>query len=214
MEFEEQKKALIEYWEKSGIVRDKRLIEAFLSVPREEFVLPTYRHRAYDDVALPIIAGQTISQPTTIMIMLQALEPKQDDIVLEIGAGSGYNAALLSKLVKKVYTVEILEEVANYAKKNLEKLNIKNVEVIISDGSLGYKKAAPYDKIIVTAACPEIPKPLIDQLKDNGILVAPVGSLFEQKMLKVVKKKGKLIKQDLGEFVFVPLHGKHGFQAT
>ncbi len=214
MEFEEQKKALIEYWEKSGIVRDKRLIEAFLSVPREEFVLPTYRHRAYDDVALPIIAGQTISQPTTIMIMLQALEPKQDDIVLEIGAGSGYNAALLSKLVKKVYTVEILEEVANYAKKNLEKLNIKNVEVIISDGSLGYKKAAPYDKIIVTAACPEIPKPLIEQLKDNGILVAPVGSLFEQKMLKVVKKKGKLIKQDLGEFVFVPLYGKHGFQAT
>ncbi len=212
MDFKEQKQALVEYWEKSGVVRDKRLIKAFLSIPREEFVLPAYRHRAYDDVALPIMEGQTISQPTTIMIMLQALEPKQQDIVLEIGAGSGYNAALLSKLVKKVYTVEILEEVANYAKKNLEKINIRNVEVIVSDGSLGYEKAAPYDKIIITAACPKIPKQLIYQLKDNGILVAPVGNLSQQKMLKIIKKKGKLIKQDLGEFVFVPLHGKYGFQ--
>jgi len=212
MDFKEQKQALVEYWEKSGVVRDKRLIKAFLSIPREEFVLPAYRHRAYDDVALPIMEGQTISQPTTIMIMLQALEPKQQDIVLEIGAGSGYNAALLSKLVKKVYTVEILEEIANYAKKNLKKINIRNVEVIVSDGSLGYEKAAPYDKIIITAACPKIPKQLIDQLKDNGILVAPVGNLSQQKMLKIIKKKGKLIKQDLGEFVFVPLHGKYGFQ--
>ncbi|MCX8147471.1 MAG: methyltransferase domain-containing protein, partial [Candidatus Woesearchaeota archaeon] len=146
-----------------------------------------------------------------IMIMLQALEPKESDKVLEIGTGSGYNAALLSKLVKKVVTTEIIPELVEYAKKNLKKAGIKNVEVFHSDGSRGHKKEAPYDKIIVTAACPEIPLPLIEQLKENGIIVAPVGPLYSQKMIKGTKKKGKLVLEELGDFVFVPLKGKHGY---
>ncbi len=205
------KKELVEYWNSRGIVKDKRLLDVFLSVPREKFILDEHLSQAYDDYPLPISGGQTISQPTTVMIMINALELKKNDKVLEIGAGSGYCAAIMSKIAKEVYTTEIIPELVDFANKNLEKANIQNVFVIKHDGSQGYEKEAPYDKIMVTAACPEIPKPLIDQLKEGGIIVAPVSHLLGQKMIKGIKKQNKLKQEALGDFSFVPLKGKYGY---
>ncbi len=205
-----QKEALIDYWIKSGLVTNKRVIDAFRAVPRELFVLEEYKDSAYEDIALPIMANQTISQPTTVMIMTQALGVEEGQKVLEVGTGSGYQAAILSRLVGKkgvIYTTELIEELAGFAKKNLEEAGIKNVRILKTDGSMGYKPKAPYDRIIVTAASPDVPKALVLQLKKNGMLVIPVGSLYAQKMLKVWKN-GKT--EDLGEFQFVPLKGKYG----
>jgi len=207
-----QKEYLIEYWKKTKLVKDEKLLKAFKEIRRENFILPEHIDQAYADYPLPILAGQTISQPTTIMIMIQALELTKNDKVLEIGAGSGYCAAIMSKLCKEVITTEIIKELVDFARSNLKKAKIKNVKVIHADGSKGYKAEAPYDKIMVTAACPEIPKPLLKELKLNGILVAPVGNIFSQKMLKIVKKKHKPIEQNLGDFMFVPLKGEYGFK--
>jgi len=131
--------------------------------------------------------------------------------VLEIGAGSGYCAAIMSRLCKRVITTEIVPELCNYAKENIKKLKIRNVDVVLYDGSKGYEKEAPYGKIMVTAACPKIPEPLVSQLKENGIIIAPVGGSFGQEMLKGTKKGGKLVTESLGDFMFVPLKGKFGF---
>ena len=201
------KDLLIKYWKNLGI--SKEIIKAFLKVPREEFLLPKYKEIAYEDIALPSLKGQTISQPTTIAIMLNALELKKGDTVLEIGTGTGYNAALISKIVGpkgKVFTTEIISELAKFAKENLKRL--KGVQVIhTTELGIPGKK---FDKIIVTAACSEIPSTLLDQLKPNGILVVPVGPKFGQRMLKI--KKNKTLKiTNLGAFVFVPLKGKHGY---
>lgn len=208
------KNELVEYWESNKIITDKRLIEAFKAVPREKFIRDDYLEEAYGDYPLPIGEGQTISQPTTVMIMTQALELKSGQKVLEVGAGSGYQAAIISKMVGKkgkVITTEIITKLAEFARKNIKKCNIKNVKIIEHDGSQGYKKEAPYDRCIVTAACPIIPKPLIEQLKENGIIIAPVGPLFGQSMIKGIKKEGKLETFNLGSFVFVPLKGKYGY---
>ncbi|MBI2136830.1 protein-L-isoaspartate(D-aspartate) O-methyltransferase [Candidatus Woesearchaeota archaeon] len=204
------KQDLINYWQKDCIITDKKLLKAFSAVDREKFILPGYLSEAYGDYPLPISAGQTISQPTTVMLMIQALELKKTDKVLEIGAGSGYNAAIISKLCKKVYSIEIVEELAEFARKNLKNAGIKNVEVIHADGSLGYENEAPYDKCIITAACPEIPEPIIEQVKIDGIILAPVGIGY-QKMIKARKTKTGLDRENLGEFAFVPLKGKSGF---
>jgi len=209
------KEDLVKYWTKNKIITDRKLIEAFRNIPREKFVKKEFLDEAYDDQPLPTIKEQTISQPTTVMIMLQALSLKEGDKVLEIGTGSGYNAALISYVIGKkgiVYTVEIIQELVKFAEKNISKLKIKNIKVIHEDGSHGYRKARPYDKIIVTAACPEIPKILVEQLKINGILVAPVGPLYNQKMLRIQRKKTKLDIKNLGDFVFVKLTGKYGFK--
>ncbi len=207
------KENLINYWKKTKLITDKRVLAAFEKIEREDFVLDEYKKQAYEDVPLPIKADQTISQPTTIMIMTQALELKKGDKVLEIGAGSGYQAALIAEIVKPsiVYTIEFLSELALFARNNLEKAGIKNVKVICADGSKGYEKEKPYSKIIVTAACPKVPKPLLEQLKDGGILVAPVGSLYGQKMLKI-SKNDELKVEDLGEFIFVKLKGEYGWK--
>ena len=205
------KDSLLKQWQKTGIVKDKRLISAFKSIPREDFILPENLDEAYSDYPLPIGHDQTISQPTTIMIMIEALKLKPNDIVLEIGAGSGYNAALMSKLCKKVYSIEIIKELVLFARENIIKAGIKNVEIIKGDGSLGYQKEAPFDKIIITAACPKIPTPLIEQLKEGGIILAPVGESLGQKMVRGFKEKRKMEFEDLGYFSFVPLKGKHGF---
>ncbi len=207
------KEKLIKYWKETKLIEDKRLIKAFRSILRENFVLPEYISEAYADYPLPIPGGQTISQPTTVMIMIEALELKETDKVLEIGAGSGWCAALIAYIVKKgfVYTVEIIEKLANFAKSNIKNTGLKNIKVIHGDGSCGYPKAAPYDKIIITAACPTIPQPLIAQLKEGGIIVAPVGGYYIQKMIKARKIKGKLIEENLGDFRFVPLKGVFGF---
>lgn len=208
----ERKRGLIDFWITNKIVTDHNVIRAFKAVPRELFVPKAFLHEAYGDYALPIPAAQTISQPTTVMIMTQALELKPKDKVFEVGTGSGYQAAIISKIVKEVISTELISELAIFAKNNLKAADIKNVKVLCRDGSKGYEKEAPYDKIMVTAACPQIPVELLKQLKTNGILVAPVGSVYSQEMLKVKKgKRGKLTVKNLGDFVFVPLRGRHGF---
>jgi protein-L-isoaspartate(D-aspartate) O-methyltransferase len=202
------KESLIDFWIRSGIITNKKVIEAFKKIPREEFVLKEFKDEAYVDQALPLIKGQTISQPTTVMIMTQALEIKPNQKILEIGTGSGYQAALISYLVGekgKVYTIERIPELVEFAKNNIKKLKIKNIKIIEADGSKGYPKARPFDRIIITAACKEIPKGLINQLKNNGILVAPIGPTYSQKMIKLKKKKNKIETTNLGDFVFVPL---------
>jgi protein-L-isoaspartate(D-aspartate) O-methyltransferase len=205
------KEQLIRYWEESKTITDKRLIKAFRDTPREKFVKEGDADDAYADYPKTIGFDQTISQPTTVMIMVQALNLKKSDKVLEIGAGSGYCAAIMSKLAKHIITIEIIKELADFARENIRKLGIKNVEIIQGDGSLGYPKKKPYNKIIITAACPEIPKPLADQLKHNGTIVAPVGDAFGQKMVKGIKKGKKLDTTSLGYFTFVPMKGKYGF---
>lgn len=207
------KNQLIKAWKEQNIITNKKVLEAFKQVNREDFVRPSQRSGAYIDHPLPIGYGQTISQPTTVMIMTQALDPKKGDNILEIGTGSGYQAALIAKIIDpgKITTTEILPELATIAKNNLKKVGIINAEVIVTDGSCGYKQNSLYDKIIITAASPKIPKPLTDQLKEGGTIIAPVGDRGTQRMIKAIKIKGKLKEQDLGLFVFVPLKGKHGY---
>ncbi|MBI5872068.1 protein-L-isoaspartate(D-aspartate) O-methyltransferase [archaeon] len=216
---EAEKEKLADYWKNSGLIRDERVIRAFMKVKREQFVLKEQANNAYLDIALPIIEGQTISQPSTVMIMSQALEVCSGMKVLEIGAGSGYQAAILSLLVGrkgKVYTTEISHALVEFAKNNLREY--KNVEVIETDGSSGLKKHASYHRIIVTAAAPSVPEELIKQLKNGGILVIPVGDLYMQNILKVRKlrkaanAKEAYTTENLGNFMFVPLRGKHGFR--
>jgi protein-L-isoaspartate(D-aspartate) O-methyltransferase len=210
----DSKERLIDYWSSRMLITDKRLLDAFKKVPREKFILSGYVREAYGDYPLPIGEGQTISQPTTVMMMTQALELKPGNKVLEIGAGSGYQAAIIARMVGskgRVITTEIIPDLAKFAVRNLRAANIKNVKVVDWDGSQGYDKEAPYDRIIVTAACPKIPQPLIDQLKDGGIIVAPVGPAYGQRMIKAVKVKGTLKKKSLGAFMFVPLQGKYGY---
>ncbi|MFH0978662.1 MAG: protein-L-isoaspartate(D-aspartate) O-methyltransferase [Candidatus Woesearchaeota archaeon] len=205
------KEHLIDRWQKTGLVKNKAIIKAFKEVPRENFVLAESADEAYGDYPLPIGQGQTISQPTTIMIMLEALELEQTDKVLEVGAGSGYSAALIAKIAKKVYSLEIIKDLAMMARENISRLKINNIEIINGDGSLGHPDHAPYDKIVVTAASPKIPLPWVTQLKEGGIIVAPVGDLWGQKMIKGRKMKGEMHYEELGYFTFVPLKGKHGY---
>lgn len=195
-----------------GIDND-RVLAAFAGVPREEFVPERYRDLAYADMPLEIGEGQTISQPYTVAFMTRLLDPQPKDKVLEIGTGSGYQAAILSKLVKKVHTIERFKDLAEGARKVLKRLGCKNVEVIVGDGSKGLPDKAPFDAIIVTAAAPKIPQPLLDQLRVGGRLVAPVGAGFSQDMTKITKTKKGLEKEVHPGFRFVPLVGEHGFPA-
>ncbi len=209
MNFEEAKEKLITELRLEGI-RDEKVLEAFSKIPRHLFVPKEMVNESYLNVALPIGYGQTISQPYTIAIMLEALELEEGDKVLEVGTGSGYNAALIGYIIGKkgrLFTTEIVPELAEEAKEKLSGLGMKNVKVVITDGSLGYDKEKFYRKTIVTAACREVPPPLLKQLSDKGILVAPVGGLYEQRMLKVKKLGKKLDVKNLGSFVFVPLKG-------
>ena len=198
-----KKKDLINFWRNSGLINDERLIDAFKKVKREFFVLD--KNEAYEDRALPTLNKQTISQPSTIMMMLQALEINENDKILEIGTGSGYNLALICKLVKGIaYSLEISKELVEYAENNLKKSRIKNYRIYHRNGYFGLREHAPFDKIIVTAAPMEIPLELIKQLKNNGIMVVPVGE-YSQKLIKIIKRDDKIIKIDLGDFLFVPM---------
>jgi protein-L-isoaspartate(D-aspartate) O-methyltransferase len=201
------KDTLVKYW-KNSYNFDRKIIQAFKNLPREKFILKKYKKEAYADMALPILMGQTISQPTTVMIMLNALEIKRGETVLEIGTGSGYQTALLSKLVGprgKVISLEIQPELIEFAKKNLRKVELdKNIKIIKTDGSRGHEKLAPYDKIVVTAASSQLNQTLLEQVKRYGIIVLPVGHLYEQKLLKITRDR-ELRTENLGEFLFVPL---------
>jgi len=205
----------VKHLELEGILRDERVKEAFLKLPRYLFVEEKYRKYAHLDEPLPIPAGQTISAPHMVAIMLQLadLEPGMD--VLEVGTGSGWNAALIAELIKgDVYTVERIPELVEFARRNLKRAGIKNVHVILGDGSGGFPPKAPYDRIIVTAGAPEVPKPLIEQLKPGGKLIIPVGSYhLRQDLLEVIKLKDGSVKvKNHGGVAFVPLIGEHGWK--
>lgn len=190
---------------------DERVIRAFRDVPREEFVSLDLRNIAYSDCPLPLDKGQTISQPYMVALMTQLLSLKKTDNVLEVGTGSGYQAAILSKIVQKVYSIERFAELVAQAKSNLKKLQINNIELICGDGSCGWEDKAPFDAILVTAAAPDVPEELINQLADGGRLVIPVGEMHMQRILRI-KKKGKgIVENYYDSCVFVPLVGKRGW---
>lgn len=191
------------------IISQQEVLEAFQAIPREDFVPKAYRDSSYLDIALPVGKGQTISQPTTVLLMTSYLQVQPGQNILEIGTGSGYQAALLSHLVGpkgKVITTEIIESLYRSGKQHLARY--KNVQVLHVDGSQGYKPEAPYDRIMMTAASPKTPLHLLSQLKQDGFLLAPVG-ISPQRMMRF-DKQGKI--EDLGSFLFVPLTGKYGVE--
>lgn len=205
MDFKTKKEAVIQSLISQGYLKTEKIIKAFREVPREDFVPENYKNYAYVDEPMPIGQGQTISAMHMVAIMTELLEPKKTDKILEVGCGSGYQAAILSRLVKKIYTIELEPELAEFARNNLKRLGYNNVEIIVGDGSRGFSKEKPYGKIIVTCAVREIPKPLIEQLKNNGRIVVPVGGEWYQELILGIKKDKKLIKENHGGCVFVPL---------
>ena len=210
-----QKIGLVEFWKGNFGFKDSE-INSFKEIKREDFIPQQLKDSAYQDMPLPLLRGKTISQPTTVMIMTHALELEPGQKVFEIGTGSGYQAAIIAKIVGpkgKVITTEVVPELVSFAKKNLRKAGISNVSVFEEDGSKGMESEAPFDRIIITAACKEFPKPLIGQLKPNGIIVGPVGSQQEQEMIRGIKdKSGHLELEFLGPFLFTPMYGKYGFE--
>lgn len=190
---------------------DERVLRAMEQVPREDFVDKALRDHAYENRPLPIGYGQTISQPYIVAIMTDLLDPKKDERVLEVGTGSGYQAAILSKLVKRVYTIEIIPELAKEARSRLAASGYGNVKTRTGDGYYGWKEAAPFDSIIVTAAASQVPPPLIRQLKRGGRMIIPVGGPFQTQQLVLVTKDGKdkVTLRQLLPVRFVPLTGKH-----
>ena len=197
------KKQLIHHLQEEGYLKTKVVESAFLKIPRENFVRKEDEDYAYHDQPLPIGYGQTISAPHMVAIMTELLDPKKTDVVLEIGGGSGYQAEILSGLVKKIYSIELQKELIGFARDNLLKSDCDNIEVIHGDGSRGYKKASPFDKIIVTCAMPEISKELVKQLGEGGIFIAPVGGRFLQTLTLGRKRRGKLVTEKYFGCVFV-----------
>lgn len=199
-----------------GLVFSKRVEEALLKVPRHLFVPPDVRSQAYRDTPLPIGDGQTISAPHMVAVMAEALELSEGHRVLEIGAGSGYNAAVMAELVGpsgKVITLERHPSLAEKASRVLLEAGYSNVQVVVGDGSLGYPEEAPYDRISVTCGAPRVPEPLVEQLRDGGIMLIPVGGLEYQSLLRFRKLGGRMLSEDLGSVVFVPLIGEKGHRS-
>jgi len=195
-------------------IKDKRVINAMLTIPRHLFVPEeALWSQAYSDFPLPIGEKQTISQPYIVALMTEAIELKGAERILEIGTGSGYQTAILSMLAEKVYSIERISSLAARARKVLDSINCSNVVIKIGDGTLGWPEESPYDAILTTAAAPEIPKCYIDQLKIGGRLIIPVGDVYSQVLVKVIKTKDGIIKQDMGGCRFVKLIGRYGWKA-
>ncbi|MGQ9636873.1 MAG: protein-L-isoaspartate(D-aspartate) O-methyltransferase [Thermodesulfobacteriota bacterium] len=206
-DFKAMRERMVETQIKVRGVKDPRVLSAMLKVERHLFVPKEYQNSAYNDQPLPIGEGQTISQPYIVALMTELLELKGEEKVLEVGTGSGYQAAILAELAKEVYTIEIIESLANSAKTILSKLGYKNIYVKIGDGYLGWPEVSPFDAIIVTCAPDHIPQPLIDQLKEGGRLVIPVGT-YSQELKKITKRHGQLDIEDVIPVIFVPMTGK------
>lgn len=202
----ERREALLETLRQAG-VEDERVLQAIRAVPREQFVPPSLRAQAFENIALPIEQGQSISQPLMVAMMTQALRLTGTESVLEIGTGSGYQAAVLAACARSVVTIERWPRLADHAARLLGTLGYTNVAVHIGDGTLGWPPGAPYDAILVTAAAPVVPAPLLDQLRLNGRLVVPVGSPEQQDLLLAVKQAHGVEQRVLGTCVFVPLIG-------
>ena len=188
-----------------------RVLDALNEVPRHEFVPKSELREAYDNHPLPIGHGQTISQPYIVALMTDLVDPEPGDVVLEIGTGSGYQAAVLAGLVEKVYSIEIIEPLADQAKARLARLGYGNVETRLGDGYFGWEEHAPFDAIVVTAAASHVPPPLIEQLKPGGRMVIPVGGRFQVQYLLLVEKAaaGEIVTRQITAVRFVPLTGKH-----
>ncbi|PIU42362.1 MAG: protein-L-isoaspartate O-methyltransferase [Candidatus Omnitrophica bacterium CG07_land_8_20_14_0_80_42_15] len=192
-------------------IHSERVLSAFKKVPRHAFIPELESDNTYGDFPLPIGEGQTISQPYMVALMSELLELKKDEKVLEIGTGSGYQAAILAELAGKVYSVERFENLAKSAERILEKLGYQNIKIKIGDGTLGWDEYAPYDGIIVTAGAPEIPKSLLEQLAEGGRLIIPVGGHYSQMLTLVRNVKGKFKTLDICGCIFVPLVGKEAW---
>lgn len=195
-------------------ITDRRVLDAMRTVPRHEFVPASIRDIAYTDQALAIGHGQTISQPYIVALMCQLLEVESHHRVFEVGAGSGYQAALLGQLAAEVYSVDLVPELVDAAARLVERLGYENVHIIAGDGTLGLPEKAPFDRIIVAAAAPDIPPPLIDQLAPGGRLIAPVGDRFLQRLVVLTRTaEGVQSRNSIG-CVFVPLLGRHGWSSA
>jgi protein-L-isoaspartate(D-aspartate) O-methyltransferase len=210
LDFEVARAELID--QLSTEIKDKRVLAAMRSIPREHFVPPDSRHMAYHDRPLPIGYDQTISQPFIIALMTEALELKGGEKVLEVGTGSGYQAAILSRLARLVITTERVPALADRAKKLLDELGCKNVEVHLAEGTLGWRRGAPYNAIMVTAAAPRVPPELLSQLAIGGRMVVPVGSRYIQELCKVTKSAKKTTLRNLGGCRFVALIGRGAWE--
>jgi protein-L-isoaspartate(D-aspartate) O-methyltransferase len=212
IDFDSLRQAMVEHQIAGRGVRDERVLEAMRTVPREAFVPEPLAEQAHDDTPLPIGAEQTISQPYIVALMAEALEIRPGDRVLEVGAGSGYAAAVLARLAGEVYAVERHESLAREARERLAGLGIQNVQVAHGDGTLGWAEHAPYDAIAVAAGGPEVPPALLEQLAVGGRLVIPIGpEPRTQELVRVRRQGGRTVREDLGPVRFVPLIGAQGW---
>jgi protein-L-isoaspartate(D-aspartate) O-methyltransferase len=212
MDFEAQRKQMVETQLILRGIHDPLVLKAMGKVPRELFVPKYLNDSAYSDNALPIAENQTISQPYIVALMTQALELKGSEKVLEIGTGSGYQAAVLAEIAREVYTVERFALLAEKAKELLTHLGYQNIHFRVFNGTLGWTDRSPYDAIIVTAGAPDVPQPLLDQLEEGGRLIIPVGDRISQDLFKVRKVGGEPKREDLGAVRFVSLVGEHGWK--
>lgn len=212
MEFKELREIMVNTQLIPRGIKDKRVLDAMKKIPRHLFVDESMQYRAYDDMALSIGEGQTISQPYMVAIMSELLDLHGDEKVLEIGTGSGYQSAILAKLAREVYTVERVLSLSQKAKERFNSLQYENIHVKVGDGTSGWPEEALFDRIIITAGTPKIPEPLIQQLSDEGIIIAPVGDRFSQQLVKLKKSRGKLSETYHTPCVFVPLIGEHGWK--
>src|SRR6516162_10810806 len=204
-EFVAERQKMVEQQLRPRGIHDERVLMAMMKVPREEFVPENLRDQAYQDSALPIGHDQTISQPYIVAFMTEQLRPRPSDRVLEIGSGSGYQAAILAELVANVYTIDIVEPLARTAEATLQRLEYKNVLVKVGDGYKGWPEEAPFDAIIVTCAPEKVPQPLVDQLKEGGRMIIPVGERFAQQLYLLEKKNGQLKESATLPVRFVPM---------
>jgi protein-L-isoaspartate(D-aspartate) O-methyltransferase len=211
-DFDKARRLMVERQLRGRGIKDDRVLAAMALVPRHEFVPDELRKKAYDDAPLAIGQSQTISQPFMVAIMTQELQLKPTDVVLEIGTGSGYQAAVLSRLASMVYTIERHQRLACLAQATLDTLGYRNVKVICGDGTGGLPEEAPFDAILVTAGAPHVPKTLTGQLKEGGRMVIPVGQRPLQVCKKITRRAGRFETEDITGCVFVPLIGEYGWE--
>ena len=212
MDYRKMREAMIRKQIIARGIKEKRVVEAFRRVERERFVPPEVREQAYEDFPLAIGEEQTISQPYIAALMTQCLELRGEEKVLEIGTGSGYQTAILAELAREVYSVERIASLAQRAKTVLDELGYTNVKIRVANGTLGWEEYSPYDRILVTAGAKELPKPLLDQLAEGGVMVIPVGDLLSQRLEVIRKKKTGIESRTVERCIFVPLIGAYGWK--